>query len=44
LDVRRSNETAQALYEKFGFVRVGVRRRYYSDNQEDAIMMKKALE
>jgi [ribosomal protein S18]-alanine N-acetyltransferase len=44
LDVRRSNETAQALYEKFGFVKVGVRRRYYSDNQEDAIMMKKTLE
>jgi ribosomal-protein-alanine N-acetyltransferase len=44
LDVRRSNVTAQALYEKFGFVKVGVRRRYYSDNQEDAIMMKKALE
>ena len=43
LDVRRSNVAAQTLYEKFGFFKVGVRRRYYSDNQEDAIMMKKSL-
>lgn len=44
LDVRRSNESAQQLYEKFGFEKAGVRRRYYSDNQEDAIIMKKVLE
>ncbi len=44
LDVRRSNEPAQQLYEKFGFAKAGVRRRYYSDNQEDAIIMKKVLE
>lgn len=44
LDVRRSNAPAQALYEKFGFVRAGLRRRYYSDNQEDAIIMKRVLE
>lgn len=44
LDVRRSNGGAQALYEKFGFIKVGVRRRYYSDNQEDAIIMKKSFE
>jgi len=44
LDVRRSNAPAQGLYEKFGFVRAGVRRRYYSDNQEDAIIMKKVFE
>lgn len=44
LDVRRSNEKAQRLYEKFGFEKAGVRRRYYSDNQEDAIIMKKVLE
>ncbi|MFO1463871.1 MAG: ribosomal protein S18-alanine N-acetyltransferase [bacterium] len=43
LDVRRSNEVAQQLYEKFGFAKAGVRRRYYSDNQEDAIIMKKVL-
>jgi len=39
LEVRRSNEAAQALYEKFGFLKVGARRRYYSDNHEDAIIM-----
>lgn len=44
LDVRQSNLAAQGLYEKFGFAKVGVRRRYYTDNQEDAIIMKKELE
>ena len=39
LEVRRSNEAAQALYEKYGFLRVRVRPRYYSDTQEDAILM-----
>ena len=39
LEVRRSNEGAQALYEKYRFLKVGVRRRYYSDNHEDAIIM-----
>jgi [ribosomal protein S18]-alanine N-acetyltransferase len=43
LDVRESNRAAQGLYEKFGFAKVGLRRRYYSDNKEDAIMMKKEL-
>jgi len=43
LDVRESNLTAQKLYSKFGFSKVGVRRRYYSDNQEDAIIMKKEI-
>jgi ribosomal-protein-alanine N-acetyltransferase len=32
LEVRVSNESAQALYRKYGFTRQGVRRRYYSDN------------
>src|SRR5207302_549058 len=31
--------TAQKLYEKYGFRRAGVRRRYYSDNNEDALIM-----
>lgn len=44
LDVRESNRGAQRLYEKFGFTKVGIRRRYYSDNQEDAIIMKKEFE
>ena len=39
LEVRRSNTGAQALYEKYRFLKVGVRRRYYSDNHEDAIIM-----
>lgn len=39
LEVRRSNAIAQALYEKYRFLKVGVRRRYYSDNNEDAIIM-----
>jgi [ribosomal protein S18]-alanine N-acetyltransferase len=39
LEVRRSNTVAQALYEKYRFLKVGVRPRYYSDNREDAIIM-----
>ena len=39
LEVRCSNEAAIALYEKFGFRSAGLRRRYYIDNGEDAIIM-----
>jgi len=39
LEVRVSNSTAQSLYHKYGFREAGVRRRYYSDNQEDALIM-----
>ena len=39
LEVRASNLAAQRLYEKYGFRRTGVRRRYYSDNNEDALIM-----
>jgi ribosomal-protein-alanine N-acetyltransferase len=39
LEVRVSNESAQSLYHKYGFSRQGVRRRYYSDNGEDAYIM-----
>jgi ribosomal-protein-alanine N-acetyltransferase len=39
LEVRKSNEAAQALYAKYGFDRVGLRVRYYTDNQEDAVIM-----
>jgi ribosomal-protein-alanine N-acetyltransferase len=39
LEVRRSNASAQALYDKYRFLKVGVRARYYSDNHEDAIIM-----
>lgn len=43
LEVRLSNSTAQALYEKVGFDIVAVRRRYYSSNNEDALMMRLEL-
>ncbi len=39
LEVRVSNVAAQKLYEKYGFRRAGIRRRYYSDNSEDALIM-----
>jgi ribosomal-protein-alanine N-acetyltransferase len=39
LEVRASNTAAQALYAKYGFARVGVRRGYYSDNREDGVLM-----
>jgi [ribosomal protein S18]-alanine N-acetyltransferase len=39
LEVRRSNTGAVALYERFGFRSAGVRRRYYVDNGEDAVIM-----
>ncbi len=39
LEVRASNEIAQALYKKYGFRVAGRRPRYYSDNAEDAILM-----
>ena len=39
LEVRASNAAAQRLYHQFGFVPAGVRRRYYDDNGEDAIVM-----
>jgi len=39
LEVRVSNTPAQTLYEKFGFEKVGLRKAYYSDNKENAIIM-----
>lgn len=39
LEVRVSNLAAISLYERFGFVSSGVRRGYYSDNNEDALIM-----
>lgn len=39
LEVRPSNEGAIALYESFGFKRAGLRRGYYHDNKEDALIM-----
>lgn len=39
LEVRLSNLPARKLYEKFGFRPVGLRPRYYSDDNEDALIM-----
>ena len=39
LEVRKSNVTAQNLYKSLGYVSVGVRKRYYEDNGEDALLM-----
>jgi len=39
LEVRASNTAAVNLYGKYGFIQVGLRRAYYVDNKEDAILM-----
>ncbi len=39
LEVRRTNHAAMRLYERLGFKTAGVRRRYYQDNGEDALVM-----
>lgn len=39
LEVRESNRAAQEMYRKFGYEVTGRRRRYYRDNDEDAILM-----
>ncbi len=39
LEVRVSNHVAQNLYRKYSFHEKGLRQRYYSDNQEDALIM-----
>jgi len=43
LEVRPSNGPAIRLYERHGFERIGLRPRYYSDNQEDALVMGRGL-
>jgi len=43
LEVRQSNTPAQILYEKFGFVRLGIRKKYYTDPVEDAVLMRKII-
>ncbi len=44
LEVRRSNRAAIKLYRGLGFTAMGVRPRYYADNDEDAIEMMLALD
>lgn len=43
LDVRESNETAISFYTSYGFVQDGVRRNFYSDPQEDGILMSREI-
>ena len=43
LEVRVSNDPAKLLYMSMGFAPVGIRRRYYHDNDEDALVMTKRL-
>jgi ribosomal-protein-alanine N-acetyltransferase len=40
LEVRRSNHVAKRLYESLGFLEVGVRKQYYTDDGEDGITMR----
>lgn len=39
LEVRKSNLVAQRMYKSLGFIELGVRKRYYEDNGEDAYLM-----
>jgi len=39
LEVRISNEPAQRMYNKYGFRPEGIRKNYYSDTHEDAVIM-----
>jgi ribosomal-protein-alanine N-acetyltransferase len=44
LEVRVSNRDALSLYTRMGFVAEGIRKRYYSDNDEDAFIMWKTMD
>lgn len=39
LEVRKSNDAALSLYKKYGFKLEGIRKEYYEDNREDALIM-----
>lgn len=40
LEVRRSNDVAKSLYDKFGFFEVGIREKYYTDDGEDGLVLR----
>ncbi|MBR1742358.1 MAG: ribosomal protein S18-alanine N-acetyltransferase [Lachnospiraceae bacterium] len=44
LEVRASNASAIHLYEMLGFEKIGIRKRYYSEPVEDALLMKKCIQ
>ena len=44
LEVRSSNASARMLYEKLGFYQVGIRRNYYRNPREDALILRKEWE
>ena len=44
LEVRASNASAIALYEKLGFVHIGLRKNYYRNPKEDALILRKEWE
>lgn len=43
LEVRESNIIARKLYEKYGFRKVGIRKKYYTHPNEDAVLMNKNI-
>ena len=43
LEVRAANAIAVGLYEMLGYARVGCRKKYYADPQDDALILKKSL-
>ena len=43
LEVRASNASAIALYEKLGFAQIGLRKNYYRNPKEDALILRKRL-
>ena len=44
LEVRASNAPAKALYERWGFAQVGLRKNYYRNPREDALILRKEIE
>ena len=43
LEVRESNDPARSLYRKYGFTEYGIRKSYYSNPRENAVLMHKSL-